>query len=173
MVPMASDGTPLYPGTVTAYPAIPVATVQGPGPNFLQPVPPPRGRGNGSAAAAAPPPAYAAAPAELAVATGAAPPAALQARLYPSNDVATETGLLSGTVTNMMTGRGLFQLNYRGEVLTGEATRVPGDDRRGVAHAYGQRGTFMSCDYRMTTPYQGTGTCSLSNGAQYQVHIGG
>ncbi len=173
MVPMASDGTPLYPGTVTAYPAIPVATVQGPGPNFLQPVPPPRSRGNGSAVAAAPAPAYAAAPAELAAATGAAPPAALQARLYPSNDVATETGLLSGTVTNMMTGRGLFQLNYRGEVLTGEATRVPGDDRRGVAHAYGQRGTFMSCDYRMTTPYQGTGTCSLSNGAQYQVHIGG
>jgi hypothetical protein len=31
----------------------------------------------------------------------------------------------------------------------------------------------MSCDYRMTTPYQGTGTCSLSTGAQFQVHIGG
>jgi len=31
----------------------------------------------------------------------------------------------------------------------------------------------MSCDYRMTTLYQGTGTCSLSSGAQYQVHIGG
>jgi len=25
----------------------------------------------------------------------------------------------------------------------------------------------------MTTPYQGTGSCKLSNGAQYQVHIGG
>ena len=175
MVPVASDGTPLYSGTVTAYPAFPVATVQGPGPNYLQPVPPPVR--NGRPAAYAPPsaasPTYAPAPVELAGATGAAPPAALQARLYPSNDVATETGLLSGTVTNMMTGRGLFQLSYRGEVLTGEATRVPGDDRRGVAHAYGQRGTYMSCDYRMTTPYQGTGTCSLSNGAQYQVHIGG
>jgi hypothetical protein len=50
---------------------------------------------------------------------------------------------------------------------------VPGDERRGLANAYGQRGTYMSCDYRMTTPYQGTGTCSLSTGAQYQVHIGG
>ena len=173
MVPVASDGTPIYPGSVTAYPAIPVATVQGPGPNFLAPVPPPRSdrRAPGPQSGAyAPPPS-----AELAVlgASGPAPPAALQARLYPSNDVATETGLLSGTVTNLMTGRGLFQLNYRGEVLTGEATRVPGDDRRGVAHAYGQHGTYMTCDYRMTTPYMGTGTCSLSNGAQYQVHIGG
>ena len=174
MVPVASDGTPIYPGTVTAYPAIPVATVQGPGPNFLSPVPPSRnGRPVAYAPAPAAPPAYAPAPVELAGATGTAPPAALQARLYPSNDVATATGLLSGTVTNMMTGTGVFQLNYRGEILTGEATRVPGDDRRGVAHAYGQRGTYMSCDYRMTTPYLGTGTCSLSNGAQYQVHIGG
>ena len=172
MVPVASDGTPIYPGSVTAYPAIPVPTVQGPGPHFLAPVPPPRsdrqGPGPQSAIYAPPPPSP-----ELAVPTGSAPPAALQARLYPSNDVATQTGLLSGTVTNMMTGQGIFQLNYRGEILTGEATRVPGDDRRGVAHAYGQRGTYMTCDYRMTTPYLGTGSCSLSNGAQYQVHIGG
>jgi hypothetical protein len=152
LVPVASDGTPIYPLAGPAYPAVavPVPTVQGPGPNYLAPVP---GRN--------------AAPA------GPGVPAALQARLYPSNEVATETGMLSGTVTNMMTGKGMFQLNYRGEILSGEATRVPGDDRRGIANAYGQRGTYMSCDYRMTTPYQGTGTCSLSNGAQYQVHIGG
>jgi len=175
MVPVASDGTPIYPGSMTAYPAIPVPTVQGPGPNFLAPVPPPRTDRRGptpQSAAYAPPPS-----AELAAlvgsGSGSAPPASLQARLYPSNDIATESGLLSGTVTNMMTGRGVFQLNYRGDTLVGEATRVPGDDRRGVAHAYGQHGTYMSCDYRMTTPYMGTGTCSLSNGAQYQVHIGG
>jgi hypothetical protein len=174
MVPVASDGTPIYPGTVTAYPAIPVPTVMASGTGYLMPVPPPPPPPRNGRSSTPPPAApYAAAPGELAGPVGAAPPAALQARLYPSNDVATETGLLSGTVTNMMTGRGVFQLNYRGEILTGEATRVPGDDRRGVAHAYGQRGTYMSCDYRMTTPYQGTGTCSLSNGAQYQVHIGG
>lgn len=40
-------------------------------------------------------------------------PAALQARLYPANDVATKTGMLAGTVTNMMTGKGRFQLEYR------------------------------------------------------------
>jgi hypothetical protein len=89
---------------------IPVPTVQGPGPSFLAPVPPPRDR-----RASSPPPATYAPPpgAELAVLTGSgsAPPAALQARLYPSNDVATATGLLSGTVINMMTGQGIFQLN--------------------------------------------------------------
>jgi hypothetical protein len=34
------------------------------------------------------------------------------------------------------------------------ATRVPGDDRVGVANAFGDCGTFMNCTYRMTTPYQ-------------------
>jgi hypothetical protein len=171
MIPVASDGTPAYPMAGPAYPAIavPVATVQGPGPNFLAPVP---GRGPG-VAAVLPPPVYQGAGVELAPPAGPAPPASLQARLYPSNGTATETGMLSGTVTNMMTGKGFFQLNYKGEILSGEATRVPGDERRGLANAYGQRGTFMTCDYRMTTPYLGTGTCSMSNGSQYQVHIGG
>jgi len=140
VVPVAPDGTPLYP-------AVPIPTPM--------------------AAATAPyvaPGAY--------VAPGPAMPSVLQARLYPSNDAATQTGMLAGTVTNMMTGKGRFQLDYRGEILVGEATRVPGDDRSGVANAFGDRGTYMNCTYRMTTPYQGTGSCSLSNGARYQVHLG-
>ena len=46
MVPVAADGTPIYPGTASFYPAIPVPvpTVQGPGPNFLAPVPGRNGR---------------------------------------------------------------------------------------------------------------------------------
>lgn len=100
-------------------------------------------------------------------------PSVLQARLYPSNDLASQTGMLAGTVTNMMTGRGRFQLNVQGEVLVGEATRVQGDDHGGVANAYGARGMYMNCAYRMNTPYQGTGTCTLSTGATYQVHLGG
>jgi hypothetical protein len=99
-------------------------------------------------------------------------PGVLQARLYPSNDVASQDGMLAGTVTSMMPGKGRFQLQYQGEVLIGEATRVPGDDRSGVANAYGQRGTYMKCSYRMTTPYQGTGTCTMSTGATYSVHLG-
>ena len=99
-------------------------------------------------------------------------PATLQARLYPANDIATQTGVVTGTVTNMMTGKGRFQLNYKGEMLVGEATRVDGDARRGVASAYGQSGAFMSCEYQMNNPRQGAGTCTFSDGARYQVHVG-
>jgi len=100
-------------------------------------------------------------------------PQVLSAKLYPANDLATATGVVVGTVTNMMTGKGQFQVNYMGEVLTGEATRVSNDQRRGVASAFSPRGTFMSCEYQMSTPYQGAGTCTFSNGAKYQLHVGG
>ena len=134
IVPIAPDGTPMYP--------VPYA------------LPPQAG--------VAPPPAVYGAPA----------PAVLHARLYPANDIATQTGMITGTVTNMMTGKGRFQLDYKGELLSGEATRVSGDERRGVASAYGVRGTYMSCEYRMSSPYQGAGNCTMSTGAQYQVHLG-
>jgi hypothetical protein len=100
-------------------------------------------------------------------------PAVLTARLYPSNEQAAQTGVVAGTVTNMMTGKGRFQVSYLGEVLTGEATRVSNEERRGVASAYSPKGTYMSCDYQMTTPYQGTGDCRFSNGATYTLHLGG
>jgi hypothetical protein len=99
-------------------------------------------------------------------------PTVLTVRLYPANELATQTGIVTGTVTNMMTGKGRFELNYRGEVLTGEATRVANDERRGVASAYSPAGAYMSCDYQMNTPRQGAGTCTFSNGARYQAHIG-
>ena len=99
-------------------------------------------------------------------------PLVLAARLYPANELAAQTGALSGTVTNLMTGKGRLQLQYKGEILQGEATRVDGDHKRGVASAYGGAGTFMNCDYQMQSPRQGAGMCNLSNGAKYQVHIG-
>ncbi len=106
-------------------------------------------------------------------ATGAPLPVTLPARLYPANDLATQTGVIHGSVTNMMTGKGRFLVNYQGETLSGEATRVDGDSRRGVASAYSPNGAYMSCDYQMNTPRQGAGMCTFSNGAKYQVHIGG
>lgn len=149
VVPVAADGSAIYPASgAVAYATVPAAAV------------PYRA------------PAYAPAPTVVAPASSAPFPNVLQARLYPSNEIASRTGMLSGTVTNMMTGKGQFQLDLAGELLSGEATRVPGNDRAGVASAYGARGTFMNCEYRMTTPYQGTGTCHVSNGAQYQVHLG-
>lgn len=100
-------------------------------------------------------------------------PATLSVRLYPANEVATQTGVVSGSVTNMMTGKGRFLVNYLGEVLTGEATRVSNEEKRGVASAFSPKGMFMSCEYQMNTPYQGAGICTFSNGAKYQMHIGG
>jgi hypothetical protein len=101
-----------------------------------------------------------------------AAPATLQAKFYPANEIAAQTGMVSGTVTNMMSGKGRFLLDYEGELLSGEATRVSGDERKGVASAYSKGGSYMSCEYQMNTPYQGAGTCTFSNGARYQVHIG-
>ena len=143
VVPIAPDGTPVYPYSY-----------------------------NTSYSYNAPPYAAAMVPARPAVA-GPPPAALLNARLYPVNEAATETGMMTGTVTNMMTGKGRFQLDYKGELLTGEATRVSGDERSGVANAYGSRGTYMSCEYKMSSPYQGAGLCTLSNGAKYEVHLGG
>jgi hypothetical protein len=116
-------------------------------------------------------PAPAAAPRQGA--PGADFPAVMQARLYPANEAASRVGPLSGTVTNMMNGKGRLQLVYRNEVMSGEATRVADDERRGVASASGSSGAYMSCEYQMRTPVQGTGICSFSDGARYQVHIGG
>ena len=129
VVPVGPDGVPVYPAVAAVpYPA----------------------------AAPYPAPAYTTPPPVVA-APSAPVPNVLQARLYPSNEIASRTGMLSGTVTNLMTGKGQFQLDLAGELLSGEATRVPGNERAGVASAYGSRGTFMNCEYKMTTPYQGTG----------------
>lgn len=106
------------------------------------------------------------------VVPGGPMPATLPVKLYPINDLANQTGVLTGQVTNMMTGKGRFTFNYQGETLVGEATRVANDERRGVASAYGQRGTFARCEYQMTSAHMGAGTCTFSNGAEYQVHIG-
>jgi hypothetical protein len=98
--------------------------------------------------------------------------ATLAVKLYPINDLANQTGVLTGQVTNMMNGQGRFSFSYQGETLVGEATRVANDERRGIASAYGPRGTFARCEYQMSSPQLGAGTCSFSNGAQYQLHVG-
>jgi hypothetical protein len=112
-------------------------------------------------------------PAPVAIVPAPAAPVVLNARLYPANEPASLAGVLTGTVTNLMTGRGRLRTELRGEVLVGEATRVQGEAGRGVANAYGPRGTYMSCEYRMSSPSQGIGTCTFSSGEKYSVHLGG
>ncbi len=99
-------------------------------------------------------------------------PTVLNVKLYPINNIANQTGVLIGQVTNMMTGKGRFTFNYQGETLVGEATRVANDSRRGIASAYGPSGTFAKCEYQMSSPMMGAGTCTFSDSAMYQVHIG-
>ncbi|MCB1852899.1 MAG: hypothetical protein KDI83_19365 [Gammaproteobacteria bacterium] len=100
-------------------------------------------------------------------------PITLSVRLYPNNEIAAETGIVSGAVTNMLTGKGRFVLTYKGDTYSGEATRVSDEERRGVASAFSQKGGYMSCEYQMNTPRQGAGTCTFSDGAEYKLHIGG
>ena len=99
-------------------------------------------------------------------------PVTIPARLYPANEVANRTGMITGAVTNMRTGKGRFQLSYQGETLIGEATRHGADDKHGMASAYGSGGMSMQCEYQMNSPVQGAGTCTFSNGARYTLHLG-
>jgi hypothetical protein len=104
-------------------------------------------------------------------------PAALEARLYPLNE--------------MVNGHASFSLTQGGEVLQGEASRVPAgypgfgkvhrevygqgqmpSGQRGIASATGNRGTYVNCEYALTASNRGTGACLFSNGAKYQLHFG-
>ena len=116
-----------------------------------------------------------------------------QARLYPMNEQAAQTGQLIATITDLQTGRGVLSMTLAGEFLTGEATRVsdahpgfgsvyqrvlktpiqvvPGQPR-GIANATGSRGTWVNCEYVLEGSGRGTGACIMSTGAAYQIHFG-
>jgi len=97
----------------------------------------------------------------------------LPVRLYPTNEMAAGTGMLSGHVVSSLNGKGTFTINAAGETMTGEATRTGSGSRNGVASAYGARGGYANCQYTMNTNSQGSGQCTFSSGATYQLHIGG
>ncbi|TAG47073.1 MAG: hypothetical protein EAZ30_10845 [Betaproteobacteria bacterium] len=102
-----------------------------------------------------------------------ASPAVANLRLYPSNDEASRIGVVTGQVVNLLDGRGQFAVTVGAETFTGEATRSPGRSNSGVASAAGSRGGFLTCQYTMSSPTQGVGTCSLSSGAAFRMHLGG
>ena len=133
----------------------------------------------------------ASAPASAPVTTPLAVPAVLQARLYPLNETAGKTGALTANVADNANGHATFSLNYAGEMLSGEASRVAagypgfgavhrdvyGDGRmpagqRGIASASGSKGTFVNCEYALMAANRGTGACLFSTGAKYQLHFG-
>lgn len=105
----------------------------------------------------------------------AAPPAPLTftARLYPSNEAAAAHGVVLAVVTNDLNGRGHFSTIIGGEAFSGEATRAAGSSRDGMANGAGQRGSFIHCRYTMNSATLGTGSCRLSSGATFTMHVGG
>ena len=103
-----------------------------------------------------------------------APPVVFTARLYPSNDIAARNGIIAGSVTSPQDGKGVFSIPYGGDTLSGEATRTTrGSVHSGAANASGARGTYVRCNYRMNNASQGTGECLFSDGARFQMHVGG
>lgn len=111
------------------------------------------------------------------VAVPVAPPPGPQvfsARLYPANDIAARIGVIAGSVTSPSDGKGVFTVPYGGETLAGESTRTSaGGVHLGMANASGPRGTYVRCNYRMNGSSQGTGECLFSDGARFQLHVGG
>jgi hypothetical protein len=99
-------------------------------------------------------------------------PVTFSARLYPANDLASGYGVVGAVVTNDLNGRGHFSTAIGGESFTGEATRVAGSSRDGVANGAGSRGGYIQCRYTMNSATLGTGSCRLANGAAFSMHIG-
>ena len=86
---------------------------------------------------------------------------------------AAKFGVVNGTVTNDLHGRGIFTATIRGETYSGEATRDASRARSGIANGAGSRGGWMRCSYQMNSATLGTGQCELDNGARFTMHLGG
>lgn len=99
-------------------------------------------------------------------------PIMFSARLYPANEEAARYGVVGATVTNDLNGRGTFNATINGESFVGEATRQAGSRRDGVANGAGNRGSYLNCRYTMNSATMGTGTCRMSSGAMFTMHVG-
>ncbi|MDO4434496.1 MAG: hypothetical protein Q4B82_07960 [Alysiella sp.] len=94
----------------------------------------------------------------------------LNARLYPNNTAAQNAGAGSATVSITHTGHGTFRAQIGAESFTGDATRTL-NSRSGKANGTGSMGRYINCNYTMNSETVGTGTCTTSAGASYNMHI--
>jgi hypothetical protein len=116
------------------------------------------------------------------------------ARLYPANDLAASTGILTLSYENTGLGSGGVTVRMPdGEVLKGEYTTVNTDSTSfgtimsggqvstyhgltsgggspGTASLIGNRGTLMDCEY-IAGDFSGTGACRTSKGGLYRLHF--
>lgn len=94
----------------------------------------------------------------------------LNARLYPRNTAAQNAGSGSATVSITQSGHGMFRAQIGAESFTGDATRTL-NSRSGKANGTGSMGRYINCSYTMNSETVGTGTCTTSAGANYDMHI--
>lgn len=94
----------------------------------------------------------------------------LQARLYPTNDAAQRLGAAQATVVINQNGHGTFNAYIGGEQFSGDATRTV-NSRSGRANGAAASGRYVVCNYTMNSPTLGTGSCEMSNGARYSMHV--
>lgn len=111
--------------------------------------------------------------APVVVAPAAPAPVTFAARLYPANEIAARHGMVQAVVTNDLNGRGTFSTNISGEQFSGEATRQSAAARSGIANGSGNRGSYIRCQYTMNSATLGAGSCQLSDGAVFNMHVGG
>ncbi|GAA6142937.1 hypothetical protein [Hydrogenophaga sp. 5NK40-0174] len=99
-------------------------------------------------------------------------PLRFTARLYPANEAARAHGVVEALVSNDHQGRGSFFATIGGESFTGEATRTAGKMHEGTANGAGNRGSYLRCRYQMNSQTLGSGTCELSDGSVFNMHVG-
>lgn len=98
-------------------------------------------------------------------------PTSLHAKLYPTNSTAQRYGTVTAAVTTDQNGHGSFQTFIGGETFNGDATRTSGS-RTGRANGSAPSGRYIACTYEMNSSQLGSGTCQLSDGATFSIHIG-
>ena len=124
-----------------------------------------------------------------------------QARLYPVNDKAAETGTLQAKYVDSGVGGGEASIIMPdGEILNGEYSTVDNStvgfgsiytsvnvaggaafgsgsatsvpgSSPGIASFYGTNGTMMQCEYFVSRSGKGGGACKSDDGALYRLHF--
>lgn len=99
-------------------------------------------------------------------------PVTFSAWLYPANDLASAYGMINAVVTSDLHGRGSSNSTINGESFVGESTRQTSSSSDGLANGAGNRGSYINCQYTMDSATTSTGSCTLSHGAQFTMHVG-
>ncbi len=96
----------------------------------------------------------------------------LSGRMYPSNQRANAYGVGTASIVRERANHAVFTANLSGKTFTGEATRSASHPKQGTANGTSSDGLYLNCQYEMNTAVRGSGTCRVSDGATFSIHIG-